>query len=333
VNRPALRRVWRAAWWPLGIAIGVGLSWLLLREIDLGDVGARLAGADPGWVLLAIVSVTATLIAKTLRWRSLFQRHSQIPLFDLAGALLVGQLVNTAVPVRMGEVARASTLSGARPATSYTFSTIVAEKLVDGVILGLLALVTIGLAPLPEAIRRSAVVIVGVSLVVLLVWLAFAVARGDRLLARLENGRLNWVARHGREPVVVIRRLLRGGVLLRIVAWSLVALGLGALTNYACLEALSLHPDWSASLAVLVIGQFGGAVPTAPGRIGVFQGLCVAALAPYAVAREPAISFGILLYVVAIVLPCLAGFAYLLALRRRNRVLAAARPEIPDRAQ
>jgi uncharacterized membrane protein YbhN (UPF0104 family) len=311
-------RFWRAIRWPAGIALGVGLSWLLLREIDPADVLAHLAGANPAWIGVGLGCIAGTLVAKSLRWRSLFPRASAVRFWDLLGALLVGQLVNTAVPVRMGEVARASSLAGERPSHAYTFATIVAEKLIDGVLLGLLALAALSLAPAPTGLRRSAAILVAISLALLLAWLVAAAARGERLLDRLADGRLAGLARHGREPMAVIRRLPKGRVLLRLVAWSLVAFGLGALANYACLRALSLEIDWTAALAVLVIGQLGGAVPTSPGRIGVFQGLCVAALAPYAVTREAAISFGILLYILAILLPCLGGFSYLVALRHRR---------------
>jgi uncharacterized protein (TIRG00374 family) len=320
LNRAALHRLWRTIRWPAGIALGIGLSWLLLREIDPADVLAHLAGADPSWIAVGLGCIAGTLVAKALRWRSLFPRASAVRFWDLLGALLVGQLVNTAVPVRMGEVARASSLAGVRPSSAYTVATIVAEKLIDGVLLGLLALATLSLAPMPTGILRSAAVLVAISLAILFAWLVVASARGERLLDRLAGGRLDWLARHGREPITMIRRLPRGRVLLRLVAWSLVAFGLGALANYACLRALSLEVDWTAAMAVLVIGQLGGAVPTSPGRIGVFQGLCVAALAPYAVTRQAAISFGVLLYLLAILLPSLGGFSYLVALRHRRPV-------------
>ena len=70
--------------------------------------------------------------------------------------------------------------------------------------------------------------------------------------------------------------------------------------NYAVLRALNLDIDAPvlAAFFVLIVLQVGTSVPSTPGKIGVFQYLAVLALAPFGVAREPALTYGVLLHVV-----------------------------------
>ena len=78
--------------------------------------------------------------------------------------------------------------------------------------------------------------------------------------------------------------------------------------NYAVLRALNLEIDVPvlAAFVVMVVLQVGTSVPSTPGKIGIFQYLAVLALAPFGVAREPALTYGVLLHVV--------GFGPLVAL-------------------
>lgn len=302
--------------WPAGVLVGLALTWLLVRDVDLRAVAGRLAAARLEWIAAALFMTGLSLAAKTARWRTLFPRDSGVRWLDLLGPLLVGQLVNTAIPVRVGEVARVSAITGFRPSRVYTMSTIVAEKLVDGAQLGVLAWLALALAPLPEAIRSSAIFVSAISMAILALWAGTVALRPHQRL--LPSGLVPpiWMQKGLREAASAIRQLGDVKVLANLSGWSAVAYVAGIATNLACLQALSFDLPWSASLAVFVVVQFGGALPISPGRLGVFQGLCVAALAPYGANFESALSFGILLYGVVVVLPGLGGLGYLILLRR-----------------
>ena len=80
-------------------------------------------------------------------------------------------------------------------------------------------------------------------------------------------------------------------------------------TNQLILLALDLRLPWTASLMVLVVLQVGITLPSVPGRIGVFEYLCILSLAVFGVAQAPALTYGILLHVVVLVPTTLAGLA------------------------
>ena len=73
-----------------------------------------------GWLLLATASVLAVALTKAARWQALLAagqppaRH--VPLRPVFQVLLIGQMLNIVVPVRVGEIARHLPVS--RPAVS-----------------------------------------------------------------------------------------------------------------------------------------------------------------------------------------------------------------------
>jgi uncharacterized membrane protein YbhN (UPF0104 family) len=84
----------------------------------------------------------------------------------------------------------------------------------------------------------------------------------------------------------------------RLVAWSALIWALMIATNYVLLFALPIAPSWLTATVLLLVLQVGVAVPSTPGKVGVFQTLVVLTLALFAVDRVLAFSYGLLLYVV-----------------------------------
>jgi uncharacterized membrane protein YbhN (UPF0104 family) len=81
-----------------------------------------------------------------------------------------------------------------------------------------------------------------------------------------------------------------------IIWWLMVA------TNYALFYALPMQPSWLVAAVLLLVLHVGVAVPSTPGKIGVFQMLVNITLPLFGVSRELALGYGLLLYVI-IVLP------------------------------
>ena len=119
-------------------------------------------------------------------------------------------------------------------------------------------------------------------------WQAFAGSRLKAGLDRLDALRGKWA-------------------LLGLSFWSAIIWLAALATNQFMLQALDLDLPWTASLLVLVVLQVGITIPSVPGRIGVFEYLCILALAVFGVARAPALSYGILLHGVVLIPTTLAG--------------------------
>ena len=58
---------------------------------------------------------------------------------------------------------------------------------------------------------------------------------------------------------------------------------------------------------LLAVLQVGGLVPSSPGKVGVFQLLCILTLALFSVDKSTGLTYGILLYLVAYGPPVILG--------------------------
>jgi uncharacterized protein (TIRG00374 family) len=291
----------------IGLALGLLVLALAARNTDLRQVWEVLGTIQPVYVLLAVGATILTPLAKTVRWRWLFypQRVASHTV-ALSGPLVIGQAVNLIVPGRFGELAR-TYLGGEETgiSKSYVFGTIAAEKLLDLVMLAALVAVLVPLVALPERfiLRTTPVLVmaaaVGLAIAVFLagrkLWLALMQRTLNRLspdlAARWEN-RL-------RSLMDGLSVLSAGKPAPGIWGWTVIAWVLSVLTNWFLFLAFGLPPTFLMALFLLVVLQGGVAIPSTPGKIGVFQYLCVAAMSVFGVPSSVSFSYGVVLYAIA----------------------------------
>ncbi len=111
--KSAAARWARAGRWVVGAGIALLAFWLLAREISWPAVLGALRSADYRWVAAGVLAIVGTFFARTRRWQVLLW-HTRVPTRPAMTALLVGQVVNLALPMRSGDVARPP---GSPPAT------------------------------------------------------------------------------------------------------------------------------------------------------------------------------------------------------------------------
>ncbi len=302
-----MRRKW-VQWTFSAIFSAVVIGWAVFA-LDWQAVGRALASAQWEWILLAVGLVFVTFVTRVFRWQALFFPEKQ-PQPALFSALLIGQAVNYIVPARAGDVTRAvllNRMSGA--STAQTLGTVALEKLWD---IAMLVLCTVGLGlifPLP-AWLTAPVRTVTIGLAVAAPVPAILLWRRKNLLAAIDRwGERFFPAFHRRVQKPVENALdgfsgMRHPRPLAAVAfWSLATWGAGALINVAVFRAVGLPLSAIPAVLLLIVLQVGVAVPSLPGRIGVFEGLCVVVLALFGVGYDVAFSYGLILHLAVFIPP------------------------------
>ncbi len=299
------------AW--LGILLSlVCLVWLVWKT-DWAGVWAALTQVDYRLVVLALLLNLGSVLLRAARWRLMFRAPRIPPFGKLVAALLVGQAVNVLVPARLGDLARA-TLVGTGE-TMYTLGTLAVEVALDLLMLLVLVASLLSQTTLPAWWQGSAEALVAVSAVALAAVVALVIAR------RWVAGVLEHLATRWRWPW--IRRILAaaGQLLLSLdtlgqparllsaLAWSLLIWIAYAAVNYTLLGAIGENPSVLVASFLLAVLQLGVAVPSSPGRIGVFHYLCVQALAVFGVSGPNALSYAFILHLISVVLPMAMGAA------------------------
>ncbi len=317
--RQALGAPWRGV---LGICIGALLLILAARGVRWGEMWGGLIEARLAWVFAAFLSVLLTTVLKIGRWRMLFP-GAQRPDFFLAGrALLVGQMSNALLPVRVGELVRIYFV-GAKGDKAAILGTIATEKAFDVVCLLLCSALTVVSTSLPSWVDVSMIGVAGGGLLVVVVALVLPQERILDLGARWAYV-LPWNS--GPKLVDMARRVLAGLAALRAarlalaaVAWSMVIWALAVSTNFLLFQAFGLPLSIGAAMLLLVVLHVGIAPSTTPGQLGVFHYLTVLCLEWFDIDRMTGLAYATVLHFIVYLPQVLPGALFLMAGRGRDR--------------
>ena len=277
----------------LGFAI---LAFLFTRvQIDVGAILERVRQTNPLILLLAAAAFYATFPIRAVRWRRLLDnaelstheeggRRLGIP--ALSEIIFLAFFANCIVPAKLGDVYRAYLLKiNVSVSFSTTMGTILAERIIDVMILFLLMLAATGLS-FGRAVPAEVLVLmqVGLALVVLVVIGLTTMRRlrpmVERLLpqrlheqyARFEHGTLN--SFRGIPGLVVLTGLAWTGEVARLYLVTL-SLGLfGIAQSVIVFVALAAALMTTLPLTPAGLGFAEGAI------VGVFLLAAGAGLAP-----------------------------------------------------
>lgn len=298
----------------LGLAVSAGLLVYSFWDVDLGDIAARLRGTLWTFLALSVAVNFASMWARAWRWSYLFPPGPRPS--HLFRSLLIGYMGNNLLPLRAGEVVRVYIASRHGPRFWTAFATVVVERVLDGLALGLIVAGLLLLVPVSAEMRWSIAIFLAVDLVALLALVMIAVAPGVcRVLIETLFHRIGWLERRLIALLGTMTEGLRG---LRAprhaipLALSSVAIWVFfALSVWTAMHAAHLDLPLVASWVVLAFIGLGVSLPSSPGFVGVVQAAAVLALALFGVPRAEALSFSLLLHasqffpVTAIGLVCL----------------------------
>lgn len=290
----------------IGLVLSAGLLWLALRGVEWRQSAAAFRQARVGLLLPALLMQAATYLLGALRWRSLFPEPPRLGLSRLTAALLAGQLVNLASPVRFGPLVRAYLAGDEQSGRALALATVIEEKILDLAVLAVGGLLLIALLPVPAWVRQAGLagaVVAAVGLVVL-VSVAGSRRRLVATLARLSQP----VAGLGEAALTSLNVWRRPGRLAQVLLWTALIWVVGGLVNWLVLRAMGLTGGIQAAAVLLVLLQLGIRVPGAPANLGIFESLCIFGLGWFGVEPGPALSYGLVLHAV-VLLPGLAGGA------------------------
>jgi len=313
--RGARNKLCAGARWGLALLLAGLAGWLSMRQVHWTALRDALAQVDILLLALALSTVLATTVAKAARWRLLLRPCcNQIGGMRVLRVLLIGQMGNSFLPARLGDLARTALLSPQAVGGFFAvLGTILVEKTLDGIV-GLCILAGLALwAPLPSWLRGPAL-----GLVVLtgtLVALLILAATRERWTTALYQRSSRWLPEGARTRIHRMLASLAIGLdlfkhpanILLALTWSAAVWGLAALTNLALMAALDIDaPGWSIWL-VLVAGYIANFLPTVPAQVGVFEYASVLALAVAGIGPEPALAFALLLHLLVYAPPAVLG--------------------------
>jgi uncharacterized protein (TIRG00374 family) len=307
---------WGVRNWQLwvGIAFSLGFLILTLRNVDLEETALAISRVNVFILCTAVFSYVLSIAAKAVRWQLLLSVH-KTPSFGRAFSIFsIGQMMNAFIPAHLGEFARAYLMGEAEADNKvYVLGTVAVERFADLLFLLISLILLLSQMVLPDWIASPArdtslVMVILVPGIILLAWQRNFVLRIVRWASRFAPmAWREWLLKQAGFGLASLDAVRRPRLLFGLFAWSTIILLLSTLTNYLVFLALGLNFPFWVSLLLLVVLQIGTAVPSSPGRVGVFQYLVILTLSILTMDKNVALGYSILLYLVIYVPITLIG--------------------------
>lgn len=228
-----------------GLVVRVGITLALIAlvtwRLDIGALTAKLIDLDAGWTVLALLTVFAAVAVSAWKWGLILRwRGRTLGYLRLVRHYFVGLFFNNVLPTTVGgDAVRAWETSKDTGEIPDAMSSVVAERLIAGVALGITAL--IGL-PFVDASARL-VLLVALFLVIDLVLVAlFLVPRcAETIVAKLVPRHLSGLRETVNDTVAVVRATLRNRRLfVKVMLYSIAFQILVAAVNACIFKAMGV---------------------------------------------------------------------------------------------
>ncbi len=265
------------------LALGIIALRYALRDFAWNDFVVQVETLHWGWLTLSAIFAVLSYVAQGARWKLLLEGAT---IAQTTRAIYAGLFLNELLPFRPGEAVRIWLASRDLGQSAWTVtSSVVVERLMDGLMLALGSVVLLLLAPLSPDLARDAR------------WLVEFVAALMVLAAVLGHTRFKF-----------LRQLYTGLQNIPALLFSFVFLLAQGLAFWGAFQASNLSLSPGACFVVMMIVRIGTLIPAAPANLGTHQLATVLALSLYGVPHAQAAAVSIILFTV-LTLPLLVlGF-------------------------
>ena len=319
--------------WAFQVVLTALFLGLLVWRADLSGAFGPLREVDWRWLAAGFAVFPLTRIFDVVRWRLYLVKVGRVPLRELLGAFLVGNLVNNVLPMRVGDVVKIQIVANRH---GLSRAGLAASRAVESAIDGatLLVVAWIALALTGGALVHSALlwtILVAVSAGLLA---AFAASR--LLPTRLPDWRaLDVVPVRLRQVVddalpnlsAGLETMRSGWNLISAVGLNLLSWGVQAAMFYALGEAFGFDVSLGTYLGVTIMANLVTIVPITFENIGPYEVLILEVLALQGVGRDSGVAYALASHAMTNAWVITLGFSAMWLMRlRASEVFAVRKP-------
>jgi hypothetical protein len=284
--------------------------WYIAQFVTLAELVDALTAANPLFILLSLLSVTLTLVIKTWRWQILLTTPDEKPPFrPLFWAFTLGAYVNLILPfMRMGEIARIFAVDWmTNVGKAHALGTIVVEKLLDLIMMGLMFLLILPFVILPGFMSNPLPMITAVSFAS--IFILYLLAYQTKWVIRISRLFASWLPANWEERVM--RWLISGLESLdalrnkrqtvSLIGLSLLIAFLSVLNGYLLFPAFHLNLGFLEAALLTIVVMLAIVPPSTPGKLGVLNGAVALTLIGLGIRNEAIIvSYSTIYYIIVV---------------------------------
>jgi len=297
----------------LALAVSGLAIWLLARQIDLATLKSALGALTPVSLVLIFACFTVGLFVRAIAcWLIL---GKEFTFWSAFWAMNVGYMLNSILPLRLGEVGRAVLLvrhGKGRHSYPEVFAAIVTERMMDLMVGALFFLATLPMMVGDSNLKRV-VIITAVGILIAGAVIVVAARRKESVISWLE-GRFGSSKLVKEKLLPALDKLLNGfqiflkpklffsAFFLLAISWAAAMLKFGVLQN-----AILDYSVWWWPLLITPTSAFVNALPAAPAGLGVFEAGVVGAYSLVGVGSADALAMALVAHGVQIIVPGILG--------------------------
>ena len=312
-----------------GLAITALALWLSFRKLDWQVLKNSFLQVNFFWVILALANTIFVVYALGWRWQTLLKSKEKIPLSSLFRLNIISQYINILIPGRFGEISRAYLVSKQHKVSGgYVMGTVAIEKFLDFFVFILLWISVPALFAMQQEVKGYKIALffclLAVLFLVLFIWQPKTVLKGTAFISRILPGKL----RQGFQDflgkgIEAFGQLRSAKILLFVVILTFGFIAGQVLTNFLLFKAFDLKLSFWAGLFLLLAIQVGNIPPSVPGKIGIFEYAVILALSVFSIAKSQALSYGIMLHLVAYLPKIILGVIFITTIKGVRKKLIA----------
>ncbi len=325
----APRRRWVAPLRRVGVLMAslavIFLVYEALKKIGITNITTSLINSSPSYVVLALVVMCLAMTMRAVSWHAILKAalpRAGVKLGDSMQGTMIGVLMSSTLPARLGEPARALVVAR-RTGKPRENLPVVLGTVVSQTFLNIVALIILGVLMFSSVNffsgHQSALLLVAIAPVALLlaVLLAPIILRygpgGSRFQrARSAMDSFQRALVRVREGLAVFRDPKLGGqaAFFQLLAWALQATSCYLLL---CALGLSGTAGFAGAAAVLFAVNVTAVLPATPANLGVFQAACATVLhTGWHIGLGTGVAYGVILQAVEVATAILLGMPSLL---------------------
>lgn len=280
----------------IGLAIGVGLLWLVFRGTNWNDVFAAIAAANLLWIAVFLTLILLSFVVRVQRWSYIVRTAKPVSFRHLFTSTQIGFLANFTLPGRIGEVVRAIVLTRlAKLPFTKSFAMVILDRITD--LFGLLAVIIVtvfaytpqGSVRIPEStlgfpiefsannIYRGEILVI-VSLVLLVAFFVLLYVKqalmlriSDNIWSRFSKGlahRIHVSLQNFADGLHIFRS---ASDMAKSIGFSLLVWSIALLALVAIVRAFDVHVPWYGIFVMQLLLAVFISAPGAPGFVGQFH--------------------------------------------------------------
>ncbi len=306
----------------VALLAGVALGYWALQKIGFGHIASALLASSPTFVVLGLATMCLAMVLRGFSWHAILKAalpRARIKLSDAIQGTMIGVLMSSTLPARLGEPSRALVVARrtGRPRDNLP---VVLGTIVSQTLLNILALIILGVVMFSSVDlfsgHQNALLVAAIAPAVLLI-----VVLAMPLILRAGPGQTGsrWSRVHAlvvrirgamtrvRAGLTVFSHLKLGALatVMQLAAWAM-----QSLSCYLLLVALGLSHQaaFGAAAAVLFAVNITAVLPATPANLGVFQAACATVLhTGWHVGWASGVAYGVILQAVEVATAILLG--------------------------